>query len=153
MKKEKILVSACLLGHKCRYDGKSKKDETLLMWLEAYEVIPFCPEAPLFGTPRPKIYVVSYYKDDYRVIRQSDGCDVTQALKEQVVPYTTMGIKRAILKSKSPSCGLGTTPIFNRLHEVIALGDGLAALLFKEAGMLLTDETSYNNEKVKDFRC
>ena len=56
---KKAIVSACLLGEYCRYDGKTKKDNTVVQALKDYEIIPFCPEAPLFGTPRERINVMN----------------------------------------------------------------------------------------------
>ena len=53
-KKEAILVSACLLGADCRYDGKNGKDENVLALLDQYHLIPVCPEQlGGMGTPRP----------------------------------------------------------------------------------------------------
>jgi len=56
--RKKVIISACLLGALCRYDGKTKKMDTILEAYKEYEIIPFCPEAPLFGTPRQRISVV-----------------------------------------------------------------------------------------------
>lgn len=149
MSKEKIVVSACLLGVHCRYDGAAKRDEALIDWLRDYEVIPFCPEDPAFGTPREKLYL-QQEDDVYRVVRFCDQKDVTALLLKEIMPYTTLGAKRAILKSKSPSCGIGTTPIMNRLGETTGYGDGVAASLFKKVGIKLADESGYNIEKNKD---
>ena len=58
MSKKKVIISACLLGHTCRYDGNTKQTTEVVDAFEGYEIIPFCPEAPLFGTPRERISVV-----------------------------------------------------------------------------------------------
>ncbi|MBQ8546050.1 MAG: DUF523 domain-containing protein [Clostridia bacterium] len=100
----KILVSACLLAYPCRYDGKSKPCEEVVLLKKEHTLIPVCPEE-LGGLKTPRI--PAEIKGD-RVVRQ-DGKDVTleynlgaektlQIAKEQ-------GIFVAILKSKSPSCG------------------------------------------------
>ena len=71
--KEKILVSACLLGMPCRYDGKSKPHEAVIALKEKYELVPFCPE--IYGgleTPRTPSERV-----EDRVIMK-DGRDVTE---------------------------------------------------------------------------
>ena len=53
MKKRKVLVSACLLGEKCRYDGKSKPNEKVIALSEKYELVPVCPEVEGgLSTPR-----------------------------------------------------------------------------------------------------
>ena len=58
MEKKKVIISACLLGELCRYDAKIKKSNAIIEHFKEYEIIPFCPEAPLFGTPRQRISVV-----------------------------------------------------------------------------------------------
>lgn len=102
--KEKILVSACLLGAPCRYDGKSKPVDKVIELEKKYTLIPFCPEVEGgLSTPRLPCEI-----RDSKVIR-SDGEDCTH-------PYTLgaekaldlckkYNIKKAILKEKSPSCG------------------------------------------------
>ena len=55
---KKVIISACLLGEACRYDGKSKKVNKVIEAFKDYEIIPFCPELPIFGTPRERINVV-----------------------------------------------------------------------------------------------
>lgn len=142
--KEKIIVSACLLGVACRYDGQSKENRDLKAWLEDKELIAFCPEAPSLGTPRPPITVVRELEED-RLIRSSDGVDVTQVIVDetQKIMKEYPEVKQAILKSKSPSCGCQTTPIFNTNNEQISWGDGLAASLMKKSSYTIRDENSY----------
>ena len=48
MLKKKVIISACLLGEYCRYDGKTKKVNEIIEAYKDYEIIPFCPEAPIF---------------------------------------------------------------------------------------------------------
>lgn len=129
MKKQKVVVSACLLGEFCRYDGKTKEHKELIEWLKDKEVIAFCPEAPLFGTPRPKISVQSG-----RVFRNFDGLEVTHLLRQETLRQAQAfdGVELIILKSKSPSCDLV---------------DGISAQIFKEKYVVL-DENSYNTKKL-----
>ncbi len=131
--KKKVLVSACLLGELCRYDGATKKDTTVIESLKDYEIIPFCPEDPLLGTPRERISVI--FKDkQYRVITDETKKDVTSLIEEQVdlqVKYHP-DLEMIVLKSKSPSCGLGTTPILNEDRRVLMYDDGIAASYLKE---------------------
>lgn len=135
MNKEKVIVSACLLGEACRYDGCSKKDDGVLAFLADKTIIPFCPEAPVLGTPRGRISVVATEDHGLRVKKDADGTDVTDLLLAQTEalikahPDAT-GI---ILKSKSPSCGIGTTPIRDEAGNEIGKGNGIAADLLIHA--------------------
>ncbi len=146
--KEKIIVSACLLGEFCRYDGQTKEDSALKIWLEDKEVIPFCPEDPVLGTPREAITVVQT-EDGFRLQSVHHQKDVTDAIKEETlrVLASNQGVNQAILKSKSPSCGCGTTPIYNQSGVQIGLGDGLAATLLKKNSYTIRDENNYKDER------
>lgn len=103
---KKILVSACLLGVPCRYDGKSKPIKEVIVLKDKYELIPVCAEA-LGGLPTPRIGA-EIVGD--KVIR-SDGVDVTEeyhkGANEVLKIAKENDCKIAILKSKSPSCGKG----------------------------------------------
>ena len=131
--KRKVLVSACLLGEYCRYDGVTKKDKTVIEAFKDYEIIPFCPEAPVLGTPRERISVM-FKNNQYRVITDESKKDVTSLIKEQVDLQVKNhpDLEMIVLKSKSPSCGLGTTPILNKERRVLIFDDGIAASYLKE---------------------
>lgn len=100
---KKILVSACLLGTPCRYDGKSKPNDEVIALGEKYELIPVCPEC-LGGLSTPRL--PAEIKGD-RVVRV-DGVDVTKeynlGAQKTLEIACENGIEIAILKSKSPSC-------------------------------------------------
>lgn len=142
MQKKKAIVSACLLGHLCRYDGKTKKTTEVVDALNGYEIIPFCPEAPLFGTPRERISVIKVDAQN-KIITDKTNKDVTQALHDEIASFIekNQDVSLIVLKSKSPSCGMGTTPILNQQRQKIALGDGIAADMIKK---------SYPNVKIVD---
>ena len=114
MSRKKVIISACLLGEYCRYDGKTKKVNEIIEAYKDYEIIPFCPEAPLFGTPREKISVVEI-NGEHRIMTDDTKKDVTKLLKNEIYSFIKVNPKvdAIILKSKSPSCGLGTTPVSN----------------------------------------
>ena len=101
---EKILVSACLLGEKVRYDGKGYDPSPLESLKEHYTLVPVCPEV-LGGlsVPRDPAEILSG-----RVLTR-EGRDVTAEFEEGARKVLTLchqeGITKAILKSKSPSCG------------------------------------------------
>jgi len=131
MSKPKVIISACLLGHLCRYDGKTKKTTEIVDAFKDYEIIPFCPEAPLFGTPRERISVIKI-GDENRIITDKTSKDVTKALRDEINSFIDKNphAKRIVLKSKSPSCGIGTTPILNEKRETIMHENGIAGEIF-----------------------
>jgi uncharacterized protein YbbK (DUF523 family) len=118
MKREPVLVSACLLGFPCRYDGTSKNFRDLKSEISFF--IPLCPEQLAgFSTPREP----AERKENGRIIRLYSGEDVTNAFQKgaQVVADYCLkaGIMRALLKSKSPSCGEGgATALLLEKHGV-----------------------------------
>ena len=142
--KKKVIISACLLGYTCRYDGKTKKTTEVLDAFKEYEIIPFCPEAPLFGTPRQRISVVRINGKN-TIITDETKQDVTVLLKDEINYFLdkNQDFDLAVLKSKSPSCGVGTTPILNDKKEVLCYGDGIAGEIFKNRfpTMTILDET------------
>ncbi len=100
----KILVSACLLGDNCKYDGSSNKNDELIKLLKDYEIIKVCPEC-LGGLSIPRI--PAEIKND-RIINK-EGIDVTNeyllGAKKTLEIARRNNIKVAILKKNSPSCG------------------------------------------------
>lgn len=139
--KKKAIVSACLLGVECRYDGGSNKlpDEKLSELKEKYELIPVCPEC--YGgltTPR----VPSERVGD-KVLSKT-GTDVTDEFSRgaQAALYLAklFGADTAILKENSPSCGSGT--IYDgSFSGTLIPGDGVAAQLLKENGVTVLGES------------
>lgn len=139
--KKKVIISACLLGEYCRYDGKTKALESVIEKFKNYEIIPFCPEAPIFGTPRERINVV-LVEGQKRIITDETNVDVTDKLSDEIELF----IKKypfadaVVLKSKSPSCGIGTTPILDENRCVLEYGNGLAADMFLKQYSNVSDE-------------
>lgn len=129
----KILVSACLLGVFCRYDGKARLNEAVAALREKHELVPFCPE--IYGglpTPRDPAEIL-----DGRVVT-SRGNDVTaqyeKGAQEAVRLAQMMGCELAILQDRSPSCGVGS--VHNGLFDGgLVDGDGVAAGRLREAGI------------------
>ncbi len=104
---EKLLISACMLGTASRYDGKSKQvisDRDIGKLMQKYELVPFCPEI-YGGLPTPRVPSERVLD---RVIMK-DGTDVTENYErgamEALKLCRMLGIKKAMLKEKSPSCG------------------------------------------------
>ena len=139
---KKVIISACILGELCRYDGKTKSEDAIIEAFKEYKIIPFCPEAPLFGTPRERISVVEI-DTQQRIIRDESKDDVTLRLKEEINSFIDKNpyVDAIVLKSKSPSCGYGTTPILNENRDVVKYGNGIAAQMF---------ENYYKNISIED---
>ena len=99
-----ILVSACLLGTPCRYNGKGVLAPEVRALMEEHHLIPVCPEI-LGGLATPR--TPAERKGD-RVVTK-DGADVTKAYergaKEVLRLARLFGCQAAVLKERSPSCG------------------------------------------------
>ena len=132
-KKEKILVSACLLGVNCKYNGGNNASEEVDEFLKNYEIIPICPEI-MGGLTTPR--VASEQKGD-KVITQ-DGKDVTTQYKkgaeECLFLAKKYNVKKALLKLRSPSCGYGQVYDGTFSHTLINK-NGVTAQLLLENGI------------------
>lgn len=146
------LVSACLLGVACRYDGQSCPAPELTDLATRGEVVAICPEVA-GGLPTPRLPAeiegASAGLDGYavldgrtRVVR-NDGLDVTaefmQGAEAALALARQLGVGRAILKSDSPSCGAG------RIHEgkfsgKLVPGDGVTTALLRRNGIEVINE-------------
>lgn len=133
MKKQAILVSACLLGVCCRYDGESKPNQNVIKLREKFTLIPICPEVD-GGLPTPR--TPSEGVGDKVLMR--DGKDVTHNFRlgaelalERAKTFSCLA---AVLKARSPSCGSDT--IYDgSFSGTLTNGDGVAAKLLKKNGI------------------
>lgn len=139
-----IAVSACLLGTPCRYDGQSKPCEAALHLAELPEVavVPVCPEqAGDLPTPRAASEIVGTGAGR-RVIDRT-GIDRTGAF--ELGAQRTLDLVRssnctlAVLKAKSPSCGIGQV-YDGSFTGTLVPGNGLAAQLLLDNGVAVIDE-------------
>ncbi|MEM3609169.1 MAG: DUF523 domain-containing protein [Candidatus Bathyarchaeia archaeon] len=133
------LCSACLLGINCRYNGKSALNKKVIKLLEREILIPVCPEQ-LGGLPTPREPVE---RRGNRVFTRS-GKDVTMEFERgarQVLKIAKLlGIKEAILKQGSPSCGCGRIYDGSFSKKLIA-EDGITTSLLKKNGIkIITEE-------------
>jgi uncharacterized protein YbbK (DUF523 family) len=113
--RDMIVVSACLVGINCRYDSSSKTKPELLDLLEKKRAVPVCPEQ-LGGLPTPRTPAKIQSGDGYDVLKSGarvidiKGRDVTrQFIKGAIEAFNIamlVGADKAILKDKSPSCGV-----------------------------------------------
>ena len=137
----KILVSACLLGKNCKYNGHNNKQERLLEFLNNYEVIPVCPEV-LGGLSIPREPAEIRSK---KVINKKN-IDVTENYKKGAQLTLDIikkeNIKVAILKKNSPSCGYGYIYDGTFSHKLIK-GNGITADLLNKEGIIILNEENY----------
>lgn len=136
----KILVSACLLGCSCRYDGKSMPNEKVLELSKDNILIPVCPEQMGgLSTPRNP----SECQKDGRVL-MNDGTDVTENYRRGAEMALTVAklndVDYAIMKAKSPSCGKGL--IYDgSFQKRLTEGNGITSdLLLKEGYKVITEK-------------
>jgi len=146
-------VSACLLGVNCKYNGTNNLNSDVIKLLSEEKLIPVCPEQ-LGGcsTPRPPVEIIGGDGRDVldgkgRVISKN-GEDVTQNLirgaNEVLKLAKTLGIKKAILKERSPSCG--TCSIYDGTFSGKTLrGSGVAAQILKKSGITVISEEDLKN--------
>ena len=135
-----ILISSCLLGQYCRYDGKTKTYEAIEPLLNRHDIhfIPICPEqAGGLPTPRP-----AAERCGDKVLTK-EGCDVTAQYERGAEAALYVGrlfhCTKAILKAKSPSCGSGL--IYDgTFSRTLTEGDGVTAALLKAEGIEVFSE-------------
>ena len=136
----RILVSMCLLGVPCRYDGKSRPDAAVTALSAAHELVPVCPEQ-LGGLPTPR---TPAERRGARVVTR-DGRDVTQAYldgaQRALDLARTLGCEAAVLKERSPSCGCGE--IYDgSFTGALTEGNGVAAEMLLKCGVRIFGESS-----------
>ena len=134
-----ILVSACLLGLNCRYNGTGVLREEFEKYKQEYNLIPVCPE--IFGgmmTPRDPAEIVNH-----RVVN-SCGEDVTKYYEKGATEVLKLAYfydcKLAILKERSPSCGSGQIYDGSFTGNLIS-GNGVTAELLMKNGITVIGET------------
>jgi uncharacterized protein YbbK (DUF523 family) len=140
--REPVLVSACLLGRECRYDGRANPDGPLRRRLaeEGLEAVPFCPEEEGgLGTPRPPAWIEcldagAVLDGEARVLTEA-GADATQGFlagaRGALQRCRESGIRRAFLKERSPSCGVCSTHVAGEC----VTGRGVTAELLSREGI------------------
>ena len=133
----KIAVSACLLGHNCKYNGGNNCSQAVLDYIKGHEVIPVCPETA-GGLPTPRIPVELR---DGKAINAS-GEDVTEFFRRGVEKtmkrLAGQEIDLAILQPRSPSCGC--KQIYDgTFTKTLIEGNGMFAQALAEAGIPMLD--------------
>jgi uncharacterized protein YbbK (DUF523 family) len=133
-----IIVSACLAGVQCRYDGAGKPCEAVIRLVAEGKAMPVCPEQ-LGGLTTPRL---SSEIRDGKVVRK-DGVDVTgefeRGAREALKLAQLVGAREAILKSRSPSCGVGKIYDGN-FNGILIDGDGVFTALCRKNGIEVKTE-------------
>ena len=132
-----ILVSACLCGVNCKYNGKNNLNEEMLELLKKGEVLLVCPEQ-MGGLETPRNpSEIKIINNEVKVF-MNDGRDVTENYKkgaEEVLRLAKeLNINKAILRKKSPSCGCGE--IYDGTFTgTLTKGNGITAALLLDNGI------------------
>ena len=133
----KVVVSACLLGENCKYNGGNNYNGAVAEFVRDKEVLPICPEMMAgMGCPRTPIEIVD------GVLMDRDGKNVDAAMREAVATalkqISSEEIQCAIMQSRSPSCGV------NQVYDgsftgMLIPGGGIFAQALKDAGYRVID--------------
>lgn len=135
----KIVVSACLLGENCKYNGGNNKNKEVIALGEKHTLIPICPEC-FAGLPTPR--VPSEINGDK--VFTKDGQDVTaefnDGAEKALYVAEESGCQLAVLKERSPSCGFGKIYDGSFTGKIID-GNGVTAQLLYDHGIIIIGET------------
>ena len=150
----RVAVSACLLGVPCRYDGKSKPSAAVQEFLNTHdcEVTKICPEV-MGGLPIPhpaheiKQGTTNQLseKKSFCVVDKEGNDHTTEFIKGAEVACELAlknGCTHALLKAKSPSCGVGQV-YDGSFTKTLVPGDGVAASCMKENGIKVATEKNF----------
>ena len=133
----KILVSACLLGENCKYNGGNNYNAAVAEFVKDKEVITVCPEMMAgMGCPRTPIEIVD------GVLMDRDGNNVDTAMREAIEKAMEIirqeEIQCAVLQSRSPTCGVNQIYDGSFSGKMID-GSGLFVQALKDAGYQVID--------------
>ena len=145
------LISGCLLGHNCKYNGGNNYNKEVCDFYENHSCVSVCPEGSCgLPTPRPPAEYVG------RRILDREGTDVTEAFERGAALSLERAfdearrrgetIEGAVLKANSPSCG--SDKIYDGTFSGrLVQGDGCFAAKLKERGIKVISEKEINNGK------
>ena len=142
-----VLVSACVMGVNCKYNGKNNLDEVVKKYLKDEDIIMVCPEMMAnLGCPRACIEMVG------KRIMDNTGNDVTDVLNkaanDALIMLADKDIEYCVLQSRSPTCGCGHIYDGSFKGKLIA-GDGVFAALLKEKGYVAYDVGTFRELIIK----
>lgn len=142
---KKIIVSACLLGENCKYNGGNNLDPRVVAFAQGREVIPVCPEVLAgLGIPRIPIEI-----RDGKVIRR-DGAEVDEVIRAAVAQILEQmkneDIECAVLKARSPTCGVNQVYDGSFTGKLVD-GAGILTQTLKNAGYIVIDNEELEETK------
>ncbi|PWJ34182.1 DUF523 domain-containing protein [Sediminitomix flava] len=147
--KKKYLISACLAGEACRYDGKDNLKPELKALLENEDAILVCPEV-MGGLPTPRTPAEIIQTEDGLKVVTKTGEDVTDAFQKGAEKSLAIAkkynITHAILKAKSPSCGSGKIYDGTFTGKLID-GNGITTSILEQHGIEVYSELNYPNKE------
>jgi len=154
-----IIVSACLLGLNAKYDGTSNAHALIQKYSSSGKYIPVCPEQ-LGGLPTPRVPVEIIDGMGQDVLEgqcavQGEQGDVVtpqfiQGAKEIVKIVEMFGVSAAILKERSPSCGVNYIYDGSFSHRMMP-GQGVTAAILKEHNIPIYSEEELTEEQLKEL--
>ena len=143
-----VLVSACIMGDNCKYNGKNNYNPNISQFLREHKIVKICPELLAKMTiPRKSAEIVD------GVVRDTDGKNVDKeyrlAVETALKQIEKMDIDLVVLQSRSPTCGVNSIYDGSFTGKLIS-GQGLFAKALIDAGYKVKDiedfENSVNNE-------
>ncbi|MCK5706027.1 MAG: DUF523 domain-containing protein [Candidatus Aureabacteria bacterium] len=149
---EKVLISACILGVNCRYDGLNCKNPEIDNLIKQYDCVPFCPEVSGgMSTPRKKSCIRNIETmmpatgqdvlEKKARVYSEDGEDVTdffiKGANECLKMIKELNISKAFLKSRSPSCGVTSVSCFGTVIK----GSGVCAAVLNKHNIELIEKS------------
>lgn len=156
----RIAVSACLRGTECRYNGGHAQDDFVNDHLAKYaDFHPFCPEAAVLGTPRETIRLVGI-DSEIHVMGSRSGKDVTKGIKNHIVEIVPnllqQNLDGAVVKSRSPTCGLERIKVYRPDGQWYGSTDPMTSGLFtghlkdSAPGLAIEDEGRLNDAWLRE---
>lgn len=133
----KVLVSACLLGRNCKYNGGNNRNQKVLDFLRGHEIVAICPEVEAgLGIPRTPVEIVN------GAVQTKEGTSFDSQLRAAVAQILAeireLGIDCAVLQSRSPTCGVNQ--IYDGTFSGTRInGSGVLAKALKDAGYKVID--------------
>jgi uncharacterized protein YbbK (DUF523 family) len=152
MLKPCIAISACLAGEAVRYDGASKSLPDTDFFELHFQLLAVCPEVGAgLSVPRPPVQLVQTQQGVRALGRDDPSIDVSDTLiayrEHSLENLNSQAICGYIFKSRSPSCGLASTPVFNEQGAQVGLDSGLQASYFQQhmPWLVFREETQLND--------
>lgn len=143
----KILVSACLLGERCKYNGTDNRCEEVIKLGEKHKLIPICPEC-FGGLPIPRVPSEIREGRVYSKTGEDLTAEFNDGAEKALYVAEESGCQLAILKERSPSCGFGKIYDGSFTGRIID-GNGIAAQLLYEHGIVILGETK--TDRIKNY--